>query len=246
MPLPQSNGPGDDENTICYIAEHAIRRLLNRVHFLLYSPVSGMSSSEPADPTQIWQNLGLQKLQWLSCELDRQLEEWYSSIPDPLRPPKGTSALPTDRLRVLRLRYYAAKHIIHRPYIIQTVMRQWEASSPGSPATPSSSHFNEPAPVIIEMCRVCIDSCVNYLYNAVEMIGKRSSYLWSISQSCMACLILLWMADGCASLRHLVPNMHSIQGMILARLRKWATRGSSFDAEARIIEKLLFSDPMVT
>ena len=245
MPLPHSSGPSDDENTICYIAEHAIRRLLNRVHFSLYSPVPGMTSSEPADPTQIWQNLGLQQLQWLSCELNRQLEEWYNSIPEPLRPAKGTSALPSDRLRVLRIRYYAAKHIIHRPYVIQIVMRRWEASSPASPTTPSPGQYSEPGPDIMEMCRVCIDSCWNYLYNAVEMISRRSPYLWSISQSCMACLMLLWMADGCASLRHLVPNMHQIQSMVLAGLRKWATRGSSFDAEARIIERLVFSDPMI-
>ena len=246
MPLPHSNGPADDENTICSIAEHAIRRLLNRVHFSLYSPVPEMNLSEPADPTRIWQSLGLQKVQWLSCELNRQLEEWYNSIPESLRPVKGTSALPNDRLRVLRIRYCSARHIIHRPYVIQTIMRRWEASSPASPMTPTSGHYGEPGSVIMEMCRICIDSCLSYLYNAVEMIDRRSPYLWSFSQGCLACLVLLWMADGCAGLRHLVPNMHPIQRRVLASLRKWATRSSSFDAETRIIERLVFSSPSAT
>ncbi|KAK7751544.1 hypothetical protein SLS62_006494 [Diatrype stigma] len=247
MPLPHSTGPSDDENTICSIAEHAIRRLLNRIHFSLYGPVLPMSMSRPEDPTKIWQGLGLQKLQTLSSELNRQLEEWYNSIPEPLRPSKGTAALPNDRLRVLRIRYYAARHIIHRPYVLQTVSRQRESASPrSSPMGPSDHQYGEPTPAIMEMCEVCVDSCLNYLYNAVEMIDKRSPYLWSFSQSCMACLVLLWMADSCVALRHLVPNMHPIQSAVLARLRKWATKGSSFDAEARIIERLVFSDPMLT
>ncbi len=245
MPLPHSTGPGDDENTICSIAEHAIRRLLNRIHFTLYGPAPQTSTSRPTDPAKIWQGLGLQKLQTLSSELNRQLEEWYSSIPEPLRPLKGTVALPNDRLRVLRIRYYAARHIIHRPYVLQTVLRQRESSSPMSPISPTDQH-NDPAMITMELCEICIDSCLNYLYNAVEMIDKRSPYLWSFSQSCMACLVLLWMADSCPALRHLVPNMHPIQSTVLARLRKWATKGSSFDAEARIVERLVFSDPMMT
>lgn len=246
MPLPHSTGPCDDENTICSIAEHAIRRLLNRVHFSLYGPVLPTSMLRPEDPTKIWQGLGLQKLQTLSSELNRQLEEWYKSIPETLRPSKGMSALPNDRLRVLRIRYYAARHIIHRPYVLQTVSRRRESASPmaSSPTGPADRQYSgEPTAAIMEMCEVCVDSCLNYLYNAVEMIGKRSPYLWSFSQSCMACLVLLWMADSCVALRHLVPNMHPIQSAVLARLRKWATKGSSFDAEARIIERLVFSEP---
>lgn len=250
MPLPHSTGPSDDENTICSIAEHAIRRLLNRIHFSLYGPIPQTNLSRPADPTNIWQGLGLQKLQTLSSELNRQLEEWYNSIPEPLRPSKGATALPNDRLRVLRIRYYAARHIIHRPYVLQTISRHRESASPMSPAGPSDQYgdqYGEPPPIIMEMCKICLDSCLNYLYNAVDMIDKRSPYLWSFSQSCMACLVLLWMADSCVALRHLVPNgMHQIQGMVLSKLRKWATKGSSFDAEARIIERLVFSDPMIT
>lgn len=242
MPLPHSTGPSDDENTIYSIAEHAIRRLLNRIHFSLYGPAS---ESGTADSTTVWQGLGLQKLQTLSAELNRQLEDWYNSIPEPLRPPKGVVALANDRLRVLRIRYYAARHIINRPYVLRVVLQQRESMSPVSPPGPSDQYY-DPAPVVMEMCQICLESCLNYLYNAVEMIDKRSPYLWSFSQSCMACLILLWMADSSPSLRHLVPNMHPIQSIVLSRLRKWARKGSSFDAEARIIERLVFSDSMIS
>ncbi|KAI0840969.1 hypothetical protein F5Y06DRAFT_285680 [Hypoxylon sp. FL0890] len=246
MRLPHSTDPADNENTIYFIAEHAIRRLLNRIHNSLYGPEVGRASPNPVLPTgpnQAWQSLGLQKLLALGAELNRQLEEWYFSIPDYLRPAKGTLPLPNDRARVLRLRYYAARHIIHRPFLLQMVSRQVEGQSPSSSSVLSPDPYSE-SPVVLEKCETCIDSCVTYLYNAVDMIDKRSPYLWTFSQSCMACLIMLWMADNTPALHHYVPHMQSIKSMVLAKLEKWVAKDSTFAAEVHIIEQLNFSDSM--
>lgn len=248
MRLPHSTDPSDNENTIYFIAEHAIRRLLNRIHNSLYGPEIAQTSPNPVLPTgpnQAWQSLNTQKLQALSTELNRQLEEWYFSIPDYLRPAKGTLPLPNDRARVLRIRYYAARHIIHRPFLLQVVSRQCEgqSQSPASTSILSPDPYSE-APGILEKCETCIESCVTYLYNAIEMIDKRSPYLWTFSQSCLACLIMLWMADGTPALHHYLPHMQPIQSMLLTKLRKWATKDSTFAAEIQIIERLVFSDPM--
>lgn len=248
MRLPHSTDPSDNENTIYFIAEHAIRRLLNRIHNSLYGPEIAQTSPNPVLPTgpnQAWQSLNTQKLQALSTELNRQLEEWYFSIPDYLRPAKGALPLPNDRARVLRIRYYAARHIIHRPFLLQVVSRQCEgqSQSPASTSILSPDPYSE-APGILEKCETCIESCVTYLYNAIEMIDKRSPYLWTFSQSCLACLIMLWMADGTPALHHYLPHMQPIQSMLLTKLRKWATKDSTFAAEIQIIERLVFSDPM--
>ncbi|KAI1142354.1 hypothetical protein F5Y05DRAFT_223341 [Hypoxylon sp. FL0543] len=246
MRLPHSTDPADYENTIYFIAEHAIRRLLNRIHNSLYGPEAVQATPNPILPTgpnQAWQSLGLQKLLALSAELNRQLEEWYFSIPDYSRPAKGTLPLPNDRARVLRLRYYAARHIIHRPFLLQMVSRQLEGQSPSSTSVLSPDPYSE-SPVVLERCETCIDSCVTYLYNAVDMIDKRSPYLWTFSQSCMACLIILWMADNTPALHHYVPHMQPIQSMVLTKLGKWAAKDSTFAAEIHIIEQLVFSDSM--
>ncbi|KAL7627499.1 hypothetical protein AAE478_001692 [Parahypoxylon ruwenzoriense] len=246
MRLPHSTDPADNENTIYFIAEHAIRRLLNRIHNSLYGPELVQTNPNvvlPAGPNQAWQSLGLQKLLALSAELNRQLEEWYISIPDYLRPPKGTMPLPNDRGRVLRIRYYAARHIIHRPFLLQMVSRQREGQSPSGSSILSPDPYVE-SPVMLEKCETCIESCVTYLYNAIEMIDKRSPYLWTFSQSCMACLLMLWMADNTPALRPYVPHMLSIQSMVLTKLRKWAIKDSTFAAEVHIIEQLAFSDAM--
>ncbi|KAI0888980.1 uncharacterized protein GGS22DRAFT_65574 [Annulohypoxylon maeteangense] len=246
MRLPHSTDPSDNENTIYFIAEHAIRRLLNRIHNSLYGPEIAQTSPIhvlPTGPNQAWQSLNMQKLQALSAELNRQLEEWYFSIPDYLRPVKGTLPLPNDRARVLRIRYYAARHIIHRPFLLQMVSRQCEEQSPASTSVLSPDSYSE-STVFLERCETCIDSCVTYLYNAIEMIDRRSPYLWTFSQSCLACLIMLWMADNTPALHHYLPHMQPIQNMLLTKLRKWAIKDSTFAAEIHIIEQLVFSDPM--
>ncbi|KAI3338656.1 hypothetical protein F4824DRAFT_72595 [Ustulina deusta] len=243
MPLPQSLESSDDRNHIYSIAEHAIRRLLNRILSALYNPDSTHRYSIlPPDPVRIWQRLGLPKLLSLSTELNRQLEQWYRSIPEYLRFPKGTDSLPNDRSRVLRIRYYMARHLIYRPFLLQTVARQQESrSSPLSPL-PESDPFNLPVPVAMERCETCIDSCVQYLQNAVDMIDKRSPYLWAFAQNCMAALVILWLAENSARLSHLVPAMQPIQNVVLDKLRQWAVENSSFDTEVRIVESLVFSD----
>ncbi|KAI1174638.1 hypothetical protein F4777DRAFT_378028 [Nemania sp. FL0916] len=243
MPLPQSLDSSDDRNHIYSIAEHAIRRLLNRILSALYNPeTTHRYSILSPEPIRVWQRLGLPKLLSLSAELNRQLEEWYRQIPDYLRFPKGTDHLASDRPRILRIRYYTARHLIHRPFLLQTISRQQEAQSPGPSSLPESDPFSLPVPVVMERCEACIDSCVTYLHNAVDMIDKRSPYLWTFSQNCMAALVVLWLADNSAPVSHLVPAMQPIQNVVLDKLRQWAIGDSSFDATVQIMEQLIFSD----
>ncbi|RYC61146.1 hypothetical protein CHU98_g5062 [Xylaria longipes] len=241
MPLPQSL-ESDDRNHIYSIAEHAIRRLLNRILSALYNPdnTHRYAILSP-DPVLIWQRLGLPKLLSLSAELNRQLEQWYRSIPEYLRFPKGTDPL-NDRPRALRVRYYMARHLIYRPFLLQTISRHQGNRSPLHSSSLESDPFSLPAPVVMERCETCIDSCVSYLHNAVDMIDKRTPYLWTLSQNCMATLVILWMAENSTPMSHLIPAMRPIQNVVQDKLRQWAVENSSFDAAVRIVEQLIFSD----
>ncbi|KAI0184410.1 hypothetical protein EV127DRAFT_237883 [Xylaria flabelliformis] len=241
MPLPQSL-ESDDRNHIYSIAEHAIRRLLNRILSALYSPdnTHRFAILTP-DPVLIWQRLGLPKLLSLSAELNRQLEQWYRSIPEYLRFPKGTEPL-NDRSRALRIRYYMARHLIYRPFLLQTISRRQGNRSPLHSPSLESDPFSLLAPVVMERCEACIDSCVSYLHNAVDMLDKRTPYLWILSQNCMAMLVTLWLAENSAPISHLIPAMRPIQNVVLDGLRRWAIDNSSFDTNVRIVEQLSFSD----
>ncbi|KAI1877536.1 hypothetical protein JX265_003544 [Neoarthrinium moseri] len=253
MPLPHSSDPSDHEETIHFIAEIAVRRLMNRVHSSLYNPeTEGMTGGHAVgaaiDPAIAWQGLSLPKLLALSSELDRQLEQWHASIPDYIRPPRGVEIIPSDRGRVLRMRYYATRHIIHRPFVMYAVNQQQQQTQQlllpqqGSRSGGGAGLPEPLPPVVLEKCEVCIESCVTYLYNAVEMLDRRSPYLWTIAQRCMACLLVLMLTEGCEPLRQFVPPMEPLRASVVAKVKRWAVPGSSFEAQVPILEGLVFRD----
>jgi hypothetical protein len=144
--------------------------LLNRVHNSLYprkqNPLSlsstsltaldDFSASEIASATSVCD------------ELHRQLKLWYESIPVQFRPSLGEEATASDRETVLRIRYYAARHIIHRPFLLYIV-------------THNLQHVSDPG--ILDKARVCIESCRAYLHNTTKILVKMSQYTWTFSLS---------------------------------------------------------------
>jgi hypothetical protein len=235
MPLPRTLNMNENNDILYFVAETAIRRLLNRIHSSLYSREHA-DINALADGPAMLSNISLNKLLSLSSELNRQLEEWYHSIPDKIRPPIGTERVVNDRGKVLRIRYYAARHIIHRPFILYIALQQQ--------STPTGHMSGSPLPlvplpqVVQERCQVCIDSCQQYLYNVSAMLDKRSSYLWTFSQSCMACLLVLMLAKTSPLLAPLAPDLGPLTAMVLPRVRRWATPGSSFEAQVNILGSL--------
>ncbi|KAI1327503.1 hypothetical protein F5Y16DRAFT_371500 [Xylariaceae sp. FL0255] len=243
MPLPQSLEAADNENHIYSIAEHAIRRLTNRIQNTLYDPDdTHQYSTLPPDPVYVWQRWGLQRLLSLSVELNRQLEEWHRSIPEYLRFPKGTTPLPNDRSRILRTRYYIAQHLIYRPFLLQTISKQPEYWSSAQSMAMDPDPINLTMPIILERSETCINACMNLFQNTIEMMDKRSPYLWQLSISCFSSLILLWLASNSTTLAHLVPPMRPMQSMVLEKLGRWAVKGSSFESQVQILEQLVFPD----
>jgi len=116
-----------------FLAEIALRRLLNRVSHLIYANRSAMSSTSALAP--------------LVAELDRQLTQWYDNLPAAVQFPRGR--LPTDSpsQTVLRLRYFACRTIIFRPYILAVLTDE------------SAAHD----PVVTENCRKCLEACVRQI-----------------------------------------------------------------------------------
>lgn len=263
MPLPRSLNPLEHVELVYFVAETAARRLLNRVHSSLYSSEhSGLISFSDMGPGA--GSLSLVKLVNVSSELHRQLEEWYLSIPENLRPPLGTEPCPNDRARVLRLRFYAARHIIHRPFVLYAALMQQQArslapssvgSSPVSPhlsvGTPASSAAQPVGPaqtpipipqIVLDKSEMCIKTCSTYLRNSAEMLDKRSPYLWTFSQTSMANLLVLVTCDSIPQLQRFTRDLKELKELLLSKLRLWATPGSSFEAEMRILERVTTRD----
>lgn len=242
MPLPRSVEGSDHDNLIYFVAETAIQRLINRVHSSLYSP-ENIDMTVLPETIPAAANPTLNRLLAISSELNRQLEQYYNSIP--ITPPIMTDPVSNDRRRILNLRYHHARHIIYRLFVIYVASYKYLQPSPpisqGSSRSPSAQLFPiSPIPrTIIEKCHICIQSCEAFLLEAVEILDKRSPYLWSISDGALACFVVLFVASQSPYLRHLTPDLTGLADMVIAKFKKWATPGSVFEAQVIIVDRLL-------
>ncbi|KAF5723948.1 oleate-activated transcription factor 1 [Fusarium mundagurra] len=139
MPLPVVPGAGTDPSHAQYqfffLALISMRKLLNRILFHLYSRdhTEDPANGEPAHADKPAAFLSVTPS--VMFELDRQLEEWRTCLPQGLEflayseaqlaeVPEldQTHRSTNERLRGhLMARYFAAKSIIHRPYIYKTL-----------------------------------------------------------------------------------------------------------------------------
>ncbi|KAJ8104266.1 hypothetical protein POJ06DRAFT_298625 [Lipomyces tetrasporus] len=101
VPEAAALAPGTDDLWY-FLAEVALRRLLNRVHHMLYSKTVKMPISSYHPIVQ---------------ELDFQLNQWYENLPPVLRFSFERRRLDNRFSTVLRLRYFACQSIIWRVYV---------------------------------------------------------------------------------------------------------------------------------
>lgn len=120
-----------------FLAEIALRRLLNRVSQLIYSKDSLASTSS---------------LEPVVAELDFQLTQWYESLPLPLQFPFTRTPLHDPVQAVLRLRFFACKTIIYRPYILAVLDNEQAVLDP----------------TVRECCHKCLEASIRQLEHIIE------------------------------------------------------------------------------
>jgi hypothetical protein len=64
------------------------------------------------------------------AELDFQLTQWYESLPLPLQFPFARVMLPDSVQTALRLRFFACRTIIYRPYILAVLQNEQAVLDP--------------------------------------------------------------------------------------------------------------------
>ncbi|KAM3502151.1 hypothetical protein MY10362_005048 [Beauveria mimosiformis] len=169
---------GANDEIWYFLAEIALRRLLNRVSQLLYSDGAFAKSSNPTP---------------VVAELDYQLTQWYEALPAPLQFPfaRASPLLRHPVQTVLKLRYYACKVIIYRPYIY-CVLRDARAVA---------------EPVVREGCQRCLDAAVRQLEHIPEHHAGRMPYIWQGAMSMASQLLLIMGATMSPSLQGLVLSL---------------------------------------
>jgi len=127
---------GEEERSALYfLACLSIRRLLNRVHHLLYSKDTGASLDDRRFPDMV-------------AELDHQLEEWRELLPPAFQFALDTQPSQNQQAGFLRQRYLTCRSVIYRPYLM------WMLAAP---------RWVDQA--VREMCKKCLDACIEHILN---------------------------------------------------------------------------------
>jgi len=138
IPLPGHYTTHDDieieeESSLYFLACISIRRLLNRVHNLLYAKETGAGLHDARFP-------------YVVSELDHQLEEWRELLPPAFQFSVDTQTMGSQHAGFLRQRYLTCRSVIYRPYLT------WLFANTSSSLSFSSN--------VLEKCRICLDACL--------------------------------------------------------------------------------------
>lgn len=178
--------PGNDELWY-FLAEIALRRLLNRVSHLIYSHTHRRSNT-----------FSIASLEPVAAELDYQLAQWYENLPTPVKFPCERLPAQDQIQTVLRLRYFACRTIIFRPYIQAVLADPSIASEAG----------------VQEACRKCLEACIRQVEYISSHHEGHLPYLWQGALSIMSQTLLLMAATLNPTLAALLPPAHQMDVII--------------------------------
>lgn len=115
-----------------------MRRLLNRVHDLLYARGAGVGFDTSQFPSVV-------------SELAFQLDEWKELLPYPFQFSVNLEPTRTEEGAFLRQRYLTCKSVIYRPYLT------WALSN--------GENIEGCPPIVMEGSRLCLQSCWMHAQN---------------------------------------------------------------------------------
>jgi hypothetical protein len=160
VPLPSSYNTHtsdivEEESSLYFLACISMRRLLNRVHQLLYARDTGAAFDHTRFPRIV-------------AELQRQLDDWRDVLPASFSFSVDTEEVATAAGGFLRQRYLTCKGVIYRPYLM------WMLSSSYDDTRTSTSAVTPAIPDVMNKCKLCLDAC---LLHALDLRGFSQTVL---------------------------------------------------------------------
>lgn len=149
MPFPACGSPPEPV-MLRWLANLSSRRMLNRVHHIVYDQSVAAGAGDEADTAGTNQRSppasATSTLQ-LSSEFRHQLRTWYDSIPMTIKPDLGCDSPTADDV-ILILRYHATGDIIFRPFLLHVC----SLTPPASATQP-----------VFENAVACLEHCTEFL-----------------------------------------------------------------------------------
>ncbi|RTE81931.1 hypothetical protein BHE90_003521 [Fusarium euwallaceae] len=155
LPFP-GFGNSPEPPMLRWLANISSRRLLNRIHYVLYDTYQGATASMDSSSGAPASQFGI------SQELNRQLHAWYDLLPPTIKPDLDHDEHGLDDA-ILLMRFHAAGDIIHRPFLLQVC------------ALPSGE--TSPDARMVENAKTCLYHCRGYLGAVQGVLRKPSASL---------------------------------------------------------------------
>ncbi|KAK3947841.1 hypothetical protein QBC32DRAFT_374004 [Pseudoneurospora amorphoporcata] len=237
-----------EQSSLYFLACISMRRLLNRVHQLLYASGTGASLDDKRFP-------GIVK------ELDHQLDEWRSVLPEafafevdwpaPAAEHKITG-VKTEHGGFLRQRYLTCQSVIYRPYLmwilssvnagsgletspdavtgglsgaqgpLASVPANSTAVGMNSTTTPSSVNIKLTDHEVLANCKACLDACLLHILNLRGFSQTVLVDTWMCPLSMAGAMLVLLAACRIPSLKNLIrPEILQAGSHLMELLVGW-------------------------
>ncbi|KAK4176513.1 hypothetical protein QBC36DRAFT_187313 [Triangularia setosa] len=230
--------PKDEElSSLYFLACISMRRLLNRVHQLLYAKDTGAG-------------MDINRFPYVVAELDHQLEEWREVLPcafafevpeiDPQQRTKPVGQK-GEHGRFLRQRYLTCRSVIYRPYLMW--MLSGHCLSLSDNGAGDISPTATPNHGILRNCRSCLDACLLHILNLRGFPQTVLVDTWICSLSMAGAMLVLLAACQIPSLRNLIgPEVLAAGDHLTQLLERWQEVSGgpispSVDQSVRIIKE---------
>ncbi|KAG5983286.1 hypothetical protein E4U55_000364 [Claviceps digitariae] len=217
----------EEQASLYFLACISMRRLLNRVHQLLYAQGSGAA-------------LDTTRFPYIVAELQHQLDEWRNFLPPAFQFTIDMQPAANAASGFLRQRYLTCRSVIYRPYLMWLLSGSRGGNDELSASTPSQEARKN--------CKACLDACLMHILNlrGFSQTVLVDSWICSLSlRHCsMACAMLVLLA-ACRvpSLRSLLdPDVLLAGDHLKQLLQGWQrimgnTRSPSVEQSIRVIHE---------
>ncbi|KAG5985476.1 hypothetical protein E4U43_006063 [Claviceps pusilla] len=134
----------EEQSSLYFLACISMRRLLNRVHQLLYAQGTGAA-------------LDTTRFPYIVAELQHQLDEWRNFLPPAFQFTIDTQPAANAASGFLRQRYLTCRSVIYRPYLMWLLSGSRGGNDDLSASTPSQEARKN--------CKACLDACLMHILN---------------------------------------------------------------------------------
>ncbi|KAK2778028.1 hypothetical protein FQN52_002933 [Onygenales sp. PD_12] len=186
----------EEKASLYFLACISIRRLLNRVHNLLYAKDTGASFDEAQFPSVV-------------SELDHQLEQWRDFLPPDFQFQVNSQPASSQEGAFLRQRYLTCKSVIYRPYLTRAL---------SSGDDPNARLPDD----VYEQGKCCLDACWLHAINLGSFAHTIMIDTWICSLSMASAMLIILAASQTAAVQaYITPDVTALGPHLESLLRQW-------------------------